>query len=221
MKPILFVLSFLLVASGNAQSVLISPWGQSQTDLITVWNLDGGSKTAQGGDHRVFVRPPSRTSIQLVPEERRGEDGRSMKISYKKEDAGFCGVWFHLFDDKAKGSDRKLLDVSKDPYLSFWVKGAKGGEDFEIQLADLEWLNKDDSRSAGLATTYLKGPITTEWQEVVVPVADFLLDSNELATFTLNFTAKGEGVVYIDDINFKKTKTTSVPKTKLKLVDTN
>ncbi len=145
-----------------------------------------------------------------------------MKIAYDKQNDGFCGVWFHLFDDENISLKNKFLDISKYRYLSFWVKGQKGGENFSIQMADPSWLQREDSKSSGYATNYLPSGITTDWQEIVVPYKDFNLYNTHASCLVLNFTIAGQGTVYIDDINFKSSQNTRVPtslqtaKTKIK-----
>ncbi len=103
------------------------------------------------------------------------------------------------------------MKVSKHRYLSFWVKGKRGDENFSIQMADPIWLQREDSKSAGYATDCLPEGISTEWQEIVVPYNAFNLDTAQASCFVLNFSMPGQGTVYIDDINFKSSRDTPVP----------
>ncbi|MFH0878091.1 MAG: hypothetical protein V2A34_00110 [Lentisphaerota bacterium] len=188
------LLCLILFAAGTA---LLS------AETMEVWNFDTGIFNALGGGYNQFGKEPSDCFLQLVSDVRRGDGGRSLKMSWKKEEPGYCGVWVHLFDENATPEQRSFVDTRKYPYLSFWVKGAKGGEDFDVQMADPEWLRKDDSVSAGPVSKYLKGPITTNWQEVVVPFEDFMLAEPQAAVLTLNGTGAGENEVFIDDLRFK------------------
>jgi hypothetical protein len=58
----------------------------------------------------------------------RGEGGKSLRIAASKKGDGFAAVWvsFHDFRRKRKS----YLDIRGHRYLSFWVKGKKGGEKF-------------------------------------------------------------------------------------------
>lgn len=189
---------------------LVAASAAADTNLLTVWDFDSRIVNNLGGGYNQFSAPPSEASIHFASDVHRGPAGRSMKIVYRKADTGYCGMWMHLFDETADPAGRKLLDATQFPFLSLWVKGAKGGEDFVIQMADENWLKKDDSKPAGPASKYLGAPLTTNWQEVVVPVSDFGLDAAKLAGLTLNFTSNGEGVVYVDDVSFRRAADTPV-----------
>jgi hypothetical protein len=120
----------------------------------------------------------------------------------------------HFFDFR---SDRpRFLDTTSYQYLSFWVKGDKGGEDFAIKLSDAAWIVKEDSIQIGYASDYLKKGVTTEWQEVLVPLADmkdFRLDPGELGGMTLEFMSEGGCTIYIDDVSLKKSSDILTPLT--------
>ncbi len=178
--------------------------------LIPVWNFDDGIATDQNGYYSKFSAGDSEATLHLIHSTRRGPGGRSLRVQYDKADRGYCGLWLHLFDDENEESETNYIDVSRHTVLSFWVKGAIGGEDFMIQMADPAWLIKKDTKPAGLVSHFLKGPITTEWQEVVVPYDYFKLHNYNASCLVFNFTVEGIGTVFIDDINFKKTVTTPV-----------
>ncbi|MBN2190655.1 MAG: PEP-CTERM sorting domain-containing protein [Candidatus Aureabacteria bacterium] len=119
------------------------------------------------------------------------------------------------------GSSMVTHDVSAYEYLSFWVKGVQGGELFKICLnsggydTGIGEQQTDDL----LITDYLAG-VTTGWQQVVVPIADFTLDyqydghpgSLDLTALTgVRFKVESDlpsanSTVLLDDIYF-----TSVP----------
>jgi hypothetical protein len=83
------------------------------------------------------------------------------------------------------------------------VKGKKGGENFTIGLADKSWVIIGDSLKAGTVNQYLNNGVTTEWQEVVIPLCDFgLLDLTEMGSFVIDFHRKQKGTIWIDDLKF-------------------
>jgi len=101
--------------------------------------------------------------------------------------------------------DGDYFDLSGYKSVSFWVKGARGGEDFEIGMADKNWLNIGDSLKVGSVNDYLEVGITTDWQEVTIPLEDFgKLDLTLMGSFVINFHKKGDSVVFIDDLRFNK-----------------
>ena len=179
--------------------------------ILKVWDFDHGILTNQKGFYNHFQSEPSMVKLKLTNEIVRGNGGRSMQIDYDRASAGFCGAWFHLFDDEATADTRKFIDTSKHPYLSFWVKGTTGEENFSIQMADPIWLGKEDSKAAGLVTRYTGGQVGTSWKEVVVPYQDFKLSGNKATCFVINFTEQQKGTVYIEDINFKGSANCNVP----------
>ncbi len=180
-------------------------------DLIPIWNFDEGLVTDQNGYYNHFAAGGSEATLHLLRNTGRGPGGRSLKVKYNKVDSGYCGLWLHLFDDEDDEREVTHIDVSKHATLSFWVKGQSGGEEFMIQMADPIWLDKEDSKPGGLVSRFLKGPITTEWQEVVVPYEYFKLYNYNASCLVFNFTEEGHGTVFIDDINFKRNVKTAVP----------
>lgn len=71
-------------------------------------------------------------------------------------------------------------------------------------MADRNWLTIGDSVKAGSIERYLPDGVTTEWQEVVVPLEDFgLLDFSQMGSFVINFYKKQESTLYLDDLKFR------------------
>ena len=201
MKKLLPIVTISCLVSG----------AMAATNILPVWNMDEGLLNARGGGYNQFAAAPSAASIHLVSEVRRGASGRSMEIRFRKAADGYCGVWVHLFDETATPGDDSFLDASKHPYLSFWIRGATGSEDAVVQIADQRWLTKDDSKPLKRVSEYLGGPVSTNWQEVIVPLHESGVMLSRLAGITLNFMDTGEGSAYIDDINFKDSRDAPVP----------
>jgi hypothetical protein len=96
----------------------------------------------------------------------------------------------------------KSLDVSKYAYLSFWVKGAKGGEKMELLARDANALDY-------LPQLKYKLPAATaEWQKVTVPLAELSgkIDLTKLDNVGIAF-GKDTGnltgdIIYLDDFAF-------------------
>ncbi len=121
-----------------------------------------------------------------------------MRLDYEKEGTGWCGYYTLL-----NQIDGEWFDLSDFDKVSFMVKGKKGGEMFELGMADKNWVIIGDSLKAGDIDKYLKGGVTTEWQEVVIPLSDFgLLDLKEMGSFVINFNRKQKSTIWIDDLKF-------------------
>ena len=141
-----------------------------------------------------FAKRPSYTVITKVPDERPGHPGDSLRIEYAKL-GGWCG-WYTLLNG---------IDVSKHNALTFWVKGEKGGERFDIGFADDKMQDFEiDAVYAGPITAFLPEGVTTEWQQVKVPLASLRSDLNlsRMGSLVFWFRYEGKGAIQIDDVAF-------------------
>ncbi|MDA1051483.1 MAG: hypothetical protein O3C40_13525 [Planctomycetota bacterium] len=179
-----------------------SPW-------ILVDDFDDGVQNELGGYRSTFASEPSAVSAMRVADVFRGSGGRSVRIAANRSDRGFCGYWIHFFN--MREVEKRFFDASRFAYLSCWVRGAEGGEDFLIKLADKRWIVKQDSVTLAQASHLLPDGITTKWQELVIPLrGQNNLDWRQLGGITFEFVRPGKQVVYIDDITLK-TELTDVP----------
>ncbi len=94
------------------------------------------------------------------------------------------------------------FDASGFKYITFWVKGEKGGEKMEFLARDAHALNYMPQAKCKLPDA------TTEWQKVAVPLSDISgkIDLAALDNIGIAFgrdvgNLKGE-VVYVDDFMF-------------------
>lgn len=169
---------------------------------LLVWHFEQGIVNDWGGHYNVYQREPSWARTYLDPIVTRLSPGHSLRVTAHREAKGFCGLWMDFYPG-AEGP-RQYLDVSPYRYLSFWIKGQKGGEDFELELRDESSAGDDAMAPQRLLRAYLPKGVTTEWQEVVIPLADFRgLNPRRLARLTLNFTRPGDYRFYLDDIAFQ------------------
>jgi hypothetical protein len=145
-----------------------------------------------------YKKLPSVCGFDRVATEHYGRQGRSLRLRYKKEPTGWCGYYSML-----NQIDGEYCDLSAYRAVSFMVKGAKGGEKFEIGMADKNWETIGDSLKVGGVNKYLPGGVAQKWQEVVIPLKDFgLLNFSLMGSFVINFNEPGEGTIYIDDLKF-------------------
>lgn len=176
---------------------------------VLVWHFEQGIMNGWGGLYNVYMREPSWARTYLDPSVTRPSTGHSLRVTAHREAEGFCGLWLDFYP----GSEvpRQYLDASSYRYLSFWIKGRKGGEDFELELTDEDNLDNEEARPRRPLRAYLPQGVTTQWQEVLIPLLDFPgLNRRRLVRMTLNITNPGDYRFYLDDIAFKRDKTSKV-----------
>ncbi len=159
-------------------------------------NFDYSNLNLLGRKAAAYKRLPSYCLINRVSNNFVGVKGKSLQLKYNKKGSGWCG-YYTLMNQ----IDGDYFDLSNYDKISFYVKGETGGEDFELGMADSNWITIGDSIKAGQITKYLSNGITTEWQNAIIPLKDFgNLDFSQMGAFVMNFNSSGQGTVYIDDI---------------------
>ena len=187
--------------------------------LLPIATFDDGIQNKLGGYYNKFESPPSSAATFLSEDVRRGNGGRSLRVDAHQRPGGFCGVWMHFFDFRAE--NRAFLDTRNYAFLSFWIRGEKGGEQFTVKMADEHWIGIEDSVPVGGVTKFLPDGVTTNWQEVRVPLTLLSsLDRMNMGGVTLDFTEAGDFTVYIDDFCLKTTAQMVMPETPERAADT-
>ena len=100
-----------------------------------------------------------------------GRSGYSLKLDYDVsnfviENTKYYGS-FSGYYSKLGGAN-----ISSYKYLSFWVKGAAGGEYFKVELKN-NVANANRNHAAVYVTDYLDGGVTNDWQKVTIPLDAF------------------------------------------------
>lgn len=200
-------------ASALLLLVLLAPpraaAAERRSDALLVWDFEQGVVNAWGGLYNVYQREPSWARTYLDPEVHYGPSGHSLRVKVHREAKGYCGVWMDL----SSGSQwsRGFFNARPYRFLSFWIKGERGGEHFDFELSDETTAKREGSSPTRPLHAYLPEGVTAEWQEVVIPIEDFRgLDPSRLARVTLKFKAPGDYRFYLDQIAFKKTKPATV-----------
>lgn len=190
------------------------PWRGSPNDCFLVDDFNGDIQNRVGGYRNVFFRSPS----SAMTRRERGDAsdfspnssaaltgrGRVLRLSGRRAETGFCGAWVHLFDMRSRRP--VFFDASPWNYLTFWIRGASGGEAVRFKAADVRWYRKEDARPIGHCDEFLPDGITTSWQQVVIPREKLAgLNLTELATVSFELTEPGTQTVFIDDLCFKQT----------------
>ncbi|MBI4435843.1 MAG: hypothetical protein HY590_00290 [Candidatus Omnitrophica bacterium] len=172
------------------QSILVDNFDLGATSGIFTERFNSLGSYQGSWAHR-----PSYSLLSKSDTVRRGEKGRGLAIDYYK-DGGWCGYYNLLAG----------IDVSGLNTLSFWVKGEKGGEVFDIGLADQRMQDLGiDAVYFGSVNNFLPKGVTTEWQEVKLPMTKLAAEMNlsEMGSFVLWFRYEGRGRIYLEDVLFK------------------
>jgi hypothetical protein len=188
-------------------------WRVSPDECFLLDDFNGDIQNRVGGYRNVFFRDPSSAmtrrergdasnSSPVVSAAPTGQ-GRVLRLSGRRAETGFCGAWVHLFDMRSRRP--VFLDASPWNFLTFWIRGASGGESVRFEAADLRWYRKEDARPIGHCSEFLPHGITTSWQQVVIPREKLAgLNLRELASVSFEFTGPGEQTVFIDDLCLKQ-----------------
>lgn len=206
MAVIIIIALILIIAGGLLWYYIFGPEQEIVVEVpepILVDDFDEGATkgvfyeriNSLGGYQGTWSKRPSYSLITKTTDPRRGESGQALKISFKKE-AGWCG-WYTLLEG---------IDASGHNVLTFWIKGEKGHEKFDIGIADMRMQELEiDAEYFGTINSFLDDGITTEWQKVRVPLSRIAstIDLDSLGSLVIWFKYGGEGVIYLEDIMFE------------------
>lgn len=205
----------------TASALMVCGLANGGASVVVVDSFDQAVQNEVRGYRSAFQRAPSQAMILRVDDVARtrtpdcssrwGCVRHCMRVRATKRETGFCGLWIHLFDIRADSPC--YFDASGFSHLSFWVKGKRGGEDFDIRLADDKWVARQDSVAIGNIGHFLAGGVTTHWQEVVVPLSGVgkRLNLSRLAGLTISFPSPGKFTLYLDNVSLKSSADSPVP----------
>ncbi len=188
---------------------------QQGSNAVIVDDFTGEEiKNSLGNKSNVYVKSPSRVMTSKKDETVNGKKVKALMIRYEKKNSGgpggaggWCG-YYTLLKNAATG---QYLDATNYKYITFWVKGARGDENFMVGLADEHWDKIGDSLKSEEIGAYLENKkITTEWQKARIPLSVFFLDYSTLSSISVSFEGDcfpegaGSGTVFISDIAIEK-----------------
>jgi len=152
-----------------------------------------------GGESTLFSTTNSWVTRELSSDEHRitadDEEGHVLKLSYDvSEEEAYAGYITSLHD----------LDLSDYQIITFWIKGADGGEVVLIGLR-----GGDDKEYKVEVGNYLQTGITATWQQVKMPLAAFsgIEDWQMMQNLSLSFENRidsGQGTIFVDDMQFER-----------------
>lgn len=190
-----------MLAAVLATLALAAPAARAAKSEWVIWDFDQAITNRLGGDYNAFARSPSWARTYLDPKANLPGSKFSLRITAHRAEQGFCGVWFDFYPHR--GTSARYLDARPYRYLSFWIKGAKGGEDFNLTLKDDTWRQHQDVNPTVSLHSYLPAGAPTQWRQVLIPLRDFTgLDRGKIHNLALIFPTPGDYRVDLDSIGF-------------------
>jgi hypothetical protein len=173
-----------------------------QGNSLRVDDFAAGTHNRLGGYFNTFQRAPSRAAAALAT----AADGRrALRLQFARQAEGYCGLWVHLFDFTVHPSQRRYLDSRPFSNFSFWVRGARGGEQLLLKLADAEMEQKEDAYVVGHLDDFLAGArVDTVWRQAVVPLSRLprQIRRSRLASLVLEAATEDSSAVYVSSLAF-------------------
>lgn len=185
---------------------------------LNLWSVGTGTFSSS-----LLVPPPANAICTAsYINDSNAYSGYSMKLDYNATAANsFVGYYSRL----------AAQPLTAYTAISFWVKGAVGGEFFKIQFkntsttpysfaegTDTYYYSRNEA--AVYITDYLDGGVTTTWRKVTIPFHNFanldgwksmkefvVVFENSQSTTNISATS---GTIYIDNITFETTPVSAV-----------
>lgn len=180
-------------------------------DVFVVSSFREGNTNRLGGYFNGFATAPSQSAVTIG----KAPEGRSALVfSYSKVLPAFAGFWIHLFDFKKHPAARVFFDASPFTYLTFSIRGERGGEELLLQIADRAWETQEDSLVVGDVASFLPdGKVKKKWQQGWIALKELPVGLNEKELASIVFLVKqdGQGRVFIKDLAFTKKRGVPIP----------
>jgi hypothetical protein len=163
-----------------------------QTLLIDNFN---GMTNRFGDRDDSYCVPPSKISILRLPKTKVAPQDRCLRIIAVNKEDGLC-LYAHSFL-----KNNEPFPLANYQSLLFKVRGARGGEDPELAFTDDTTDSYLHPWLAGKLSKYLGHPLTTQWEGVIVPLADFgPIPGNKVKELLLVFPQEETNMLYLDDL---------------------
>ena len=179
--------------------------------LFLVSHFDRGNTNRLGGYFNGFARSPSESAVAIG---QAPDATPALIFSYSNTLPSFAGFWIHLFDFKQRPADRVFLDASPFTYLTFSIRGERGGEELLLQMADRAWEEREGSLVVGDVASFLPaGQVATTWQRAWIPLSQLpsSLNERELASLVFLVGGSGQGRVFVKDLAFTTRQNVQIP----------
>lgn len=183
---------------------------ESASNVLYIDRMDNPLLNELKGMNNSYRKRPSGAAYYKTPQYGIGKGNPGLRIDYEKKSSGWCGFYTII-----KKSRDDYFDASGYEYLTLWVRGDVGGENFKIGFTDKTWASKGDSVKSESINNYLpkqkggeeEGRITTNWQRAVLPLKEIEgVDLENMDSLSICFESDlfkdgvGRGTVYIDNL---------------------
>ncbi len=169
-------------------------------NLLLVHDFNSGDvQNNLGGNAYIWQDTDVVCSVDYKDTSGPKEGNYSLKIKYDIPEDGNKGCGWFTYSDS--------LDLSSYKNLVFWARGKDGDEEFAVLLSSPDKENKSTVR----IENYLEDGITKKWQEVIIPLQDFINNGKEgfdirnisCVFGILWWGQKTSGTIFIDKIFFE------------------
>jgi len=184
-------------------------------DYFLVSHYNTGNTNNVGGYFFAFSRSPSKSFAEIDKKQ------KALSLKWKHEEPAFAGVSLHLYNFKLPGHQQVFMDARDFRYITFKIRGAKGGEQFMLRLADRLHEQRQGSVKIGPLDNFIDGGLVTKkWKEVWVKMRDIPkgVRMKELASLIFMVNKNSKGKVYIKDFAFTKKKRVNIKKSTVQKV---
>ena len=203
MKKYLIFLSllFIILMVSNLYSLVnIAVYSNANSDAWTHCWFGSGNGTKVNAKE-TFI-PTSKENPHSVPD--------CLMIKSEHTVAGWG--WFAAVIARVSWATFDITDYIEEGNLTFWVRGEKGGERFQVGLDDKSNPNEKRYKTKMVEITDYIKQITTEWQKASIPLKDFYakeMNTQTILSVKINNSGIGESsenlniTLYLDDIIFE------------------
>ncbi|MBM3253457.1 MAG: hypothetical protein FJZ16_04320, partial [Candidatus Omnitrophica bacterium] len=217
----MFKLRILLVLSALFLSFCFKSYGLLvSSKTVVIDNFDRGVfSNLLVGEINSKKTPPGVCVLDFISKEALtfGNSGSSLKVSFDvKEKNSFAFFWIKLAKEDSLGRIEGTDYLKECNYLSFWIRGEKGGESVKLELhqdanSDRRFNIKEDIASSVNLKDFLKNRISRDWKKLTVPLSAFkeIKDPTKILEIVFVFEHSGQdknlGAIYIDELIFGRT----------------
>lgn len=152
-----------------------------------------------------MATPPSTAAVRRIPD----GGGQALEFSGRQVPPGLAAVRV-AFHDPMTGRAASV-DASRHDYLTFRIRATGGGSRLLVKCADAAGATRGEAVDAGEVTRFLPQGLSSEWQQVAIPLGMLGLNRKALAALTLVVLDPADFTFAIDDIALKREPEDALP----------
>ena len=153
---------------------------------------------------QAIVRAPSTAVVRLVTD---GE-GHALEVSGRQAPSGLAGIRVSFRDARGRAAP---VDSSGHDYLTFRIRSTGGPSRLQVRIADAVAAARREDVDAGELTRFLPQGVSTEWQQVAIPLGGLGVNRKALAALAVLVTDPSDFRLAIDDVALKREPEDALP----------